>query len=338
MSGPTSTHTEETKVPTSDSDTSETEQTDSGSGAEGGDAGLLDRLRRNSRGVVVAAMVIVLLLVAGGIALDRGLMPWQDDDHTADRAAALAAARDAASTLTTLDAADPEASIAAWSEVATGELREAVESGQADFQQLITTGGFDTASSIQEAAVATFEPGEGDAAASAEVLVAIDVTLTPTNGQANLERLSLAVTVDETDDGWKASALTPVSNGTTVGGEADEIATDISAAMVRLWSYDYRDLGGVDSLVSITTPDFLDEYAATYQRIEKLAPDAKAVVKAQVTGIATIVAEDDRATVLVFLTQRARKGGDGPTAGATRLRVAVEKVDGSWVVDGVTPI
>ncbi|GAA4817950.1 hypothetical protein ACFQ0K_09405 [Nocardioides caeni] len=310
-------------------------RTESGSG-DG--SPLVATLRRPSRPVIIAA-VLVALLLAGGIAINRGVMPWQDGgDGAADRAAALTAARTAATTLTTLDAAAPEESVAAWAEVTTGELAEAVGAGEADFQKLITSGGFDTSSTIQEAAVATFD---GDAGV-AEVLVAIDVQLTPQRGQGTTERLSLAVTVEEVDDSWKASALAPLGSGDTVGGGSDalsaDIATDVASAMVSLWSYDHRRLAGVESLAPITTPDFLDEYAATYQEIERLAPQAKAVVKARVTGIATIAEDGDRATVLVFLTQRARKGGGKATTADTRLRVAVEKVDGQWRVDGVTPL
>lgn len=296
---------------------------------------LTARLRRPSRTMLVGALV-ALLLVASGVAFQQRLLPWQDDEPDVDeaRTAALASARTAATTLTTLDAAAPDASIEAWSDVTTGDLREAVATGEADFQQLITSGGYDTSSTVQEAAVATIDAAAG----TAEVLVAIDVALTPADGRPSTELLSLGITVDRTEDGWKASALAPVARGATIGGGSDAIATDVAAAMVSLWSYDHRKLAGVDAVASVTTPDFLDEYAATYAEIERLAPQTKAVVKAEVTGIATLAVDGDRATVLVFLAQQARKGKARPTIGQTRLRVAVEKVDGHWVVDQATTV
>lgn len=294
-------------------------------------------LRQPPRLVVIAVVVALLL---GGGALYYGLVVRDGSDSTgsaAGRDDALAAARSAAVVLTTLDASAPDESVAEWQDVTTGDLNDAVASGESDFQALISTGDIDTRSSVQEAAVVAFD-GE---AGTADVLVAVDVTLTPARGRETLERLGLSIAMAHTDDGWKASALTTVTAGAAAVAPTDaegaDVASAIGPAMVELWSYDYRSLSGVDALAPITTSEFLDEYAATYRRIEELAPAAKAVVQAEVTGIAVIAREDDNATVLVFLVQRARKGGADPVDADTRLRVDAELVDGTWRVDGVTP-
>lgn len=119
------------------------------------------------------------------------------------RDGALAGARDAVTALTTLDAGNPTGSIERWQAVTTGTLLESVSDGQGQFQQLIASGDVDTDATVQDAAVTELAPGLD----RADVMVALDLTLTPAQGQAEVEKLRLLVTVNKTADGWKASEL-----------------------------------------------------------------------------------------------------------------------------------
>lgn len=112
-----------------------------------------------------------------------------------------------------------------------------------------------------------------------------------------------------------------------------------SEAMVELWSYDYRKLqDGPAAAARLGTPGFVSQYAGVFENIQSLAPQAQAVVTAQVAQAAVRSLHGDRATVIVFLNQKADKRATGQTATAgARLRVEMQRVDGSWKVSSVTP-
>ncbi|KAA1420971.1 hypothetical protein F0U44_01110 [Nocardioides humilatus] len=247
-----------------------------------------------------AALVAVVCL---GAAVTYGMDAYRDGDTDAPdtgRADAVAAARKAAVTLTSRAA------------------------GRAEVDAV-----------VQEAAASSYDEKAG----AAEVLVALDVTLRPKGAPSTLQRLRLSVSMEEDGGDWKATGSRTVSVGAAAPeGDGGDLQTEISTAMTQLWSYDYRALVGVDSLAPVTTPDFLDDYASTYEQIEELAPQTSAVVTATVSGVAVIAEEGDHASLLVFLDQRARKGKARPVDAGTRLRVEAEEIDGTWRVDGVTPV
>jgi len=119
----------------------------------------------------------------------------------------------------------------------------------------------------------------------------------------------------------------------------NEVATQISGKLEKLWSYDYRRLDQQQSEVrGVATKSFLDQYAQQFQRIKELAPAQQAVVQASVVDIAVQRLAGDKAELIVFLNQVAAKGASQDvTRAAARLHVSATHVDGGWRVSGVTP-
>lgn len=118
-----------------------------------------------------------------------------------------------------------------------------------------------------------------------------------------------------------------------------DVARQAERAMADLWSYDYRDLGRTKSrLASVSTPAFRKEYARVYRNVDTLAPQAQAVVSADVVDVGVESIEGDRAKVIVFLNQTAKKRATKQTSRAgARLGVEMVRKGDTWLVDKVTP-
>ena len=72
--------------------------------------------------------------------------------------------------------------------------------------------------------------------------------------------------------------------------------------------------------------------------MRQLAPGQQAVVVATVPASAVKVLDGDRAILVVFIDQQANRGGESqPLLAAGRLRVAAQRVSGSWKIAGVQP-
>lgn len=118
-----------------------------------------------------------------------------------------------------------------------------------------------------------------------------------------------------------------------------DLARVVASDMTTLWSYDYRTLDESRAETArLGTKKFAGQYAGVFDHIEELAPAQKAVVVAKVTQVAVQRLAGDRATAIVFLSQTATKAGAGaPSTAAARLRVAMERVSGTWKVASVQP-
>ncbi len=112
--------------------------------------------------------------------------------------------------------------------------------------------------------------------------------------------------------------------------------------VVTLLSYDYRssasDLGKRDSLL---TGHFKDEYAALMR--DTVIP---AAVKQQVTtqtsvAMSSVVSADgpDKVTLLLFLNQTTQSAASkDPVLNGSRVRMALQRVGGQWLVAELTPV
>ena len=158
--------------------------------------------------VVVAAAVI--LLVGAGLTAVR----WHraENDSGLDRAHArdtvLVRAQDAAVQMSTLDYRSPDKASASWKRVATGDLYKSLVDGKNDYQQLIVAGKVITTAKTTGSAVQSLAEGN----AHAVVLVGLDVTVTPAEGQPSVEHERLVLTMTHTPTGWKAAAMEPVAS------------------------------------------------------------------------------------------------------------------------------
>ncbi len=136
----------------------------------------------------------------------------------------------------------------------------------------------------------------------------------------------------------------PDSAGTLSGPGGDAVAAAVSAVPLAL-GYDHRDLAaGLRAATAVMTPAYAEEYRATFRRTA--APRARRerqVADAVVRDAGLVRVADDRAVCLLYVDQRLL-ATDGQTldeprvTARTRLRVTLQRVDGDWLLAGLTPL
>lgn len=127
--------------------------------------------------------------------------------------------------------------------------------------------------------------------------------------------------------------------------EAEQARQDAAAAASRtvatMFSYEF---GTVDTELPKAADNLSADFRADYLKLitEAIAPGAKdkqLTVQATTQAAGIVSAENDRAVVLLYLNQitTSKDSPQGTTTGS-RVRVTVDKTDGRWLVDSVTPI
>ncbi|MDD7814988.1 hypothetical protein PP713_20715 [Mycobacterium sp. CSUR Q5927] len=103
--------------------------------------------------------------------------------------------------------------------------------------------------------------------------------------------------------------------------QPDSVEADLKAAQERLTG-DFR-----DAFIELTNNVVIP--GAKEKRISTVA---------SVPGAASVTATPNHAVVVVFVNQSAIVGSDAPTDTASSIRVALDKVDGRWLISGFDPI
>lgn len=154
--------------------------------------------------LVVGAVTAVVVATSGEDSTPAAQLPPADARAAAARDAALADGRAAMETIHSFDYRTAAEDVDRWLSVATGDLLSALEANR-DMQVERIEGARMTASSVvHEAALAEFDENAGTARMLAAVLVE-----TTQDGQEPVEKLGrMTLTLERTDDGWKASDLT----------------------------------------------------------------------------------------------------------------------------------
>ena len=159
----------------------------------------------------VLAVVAVLAVLACGTAGWFGVS-WfraahsESIDLAIERDAALREARQAAISLTTLDPVRVEESLGLWQGSVTGRLAEEFDSNRENYARMITERRSRSESKVIDAAVAELNSRQG----TARVLVGLDVTIIPEQGEPAVSQQRLQLQMARTDAGWKASGINPV--------------------------------------------------------------------------------------------------------------------------------
>ncbi|MDQ3988687.1 MAG: hypothetical protein M3291_05740 [Actinomycetota bacterium] len=157
------------------------------------------------------AVVAVLAVLACGTAGWFGVS-WvraahsESIDLAIERDTVLREARQAAVTLTTLDPVRVEESLGLWKRSVTGSLAEEFGSNREDYARMISERRSRSESKVIEAAVAELHSRQG----TARVLVGLDVTVIPEQGEPAVSQQRLQLQMTRTDAGWKASDINPV--------------------------------------------------------------------------------------------------------------------------------
>jgi len=106
-------------------------------------------------------------------------------------------------------------------------------------------------------------------------------------------------------------------------------------------SYDYRHLDAdLAKAKASTTGRFATEYAGVVDgSLRQVAAKDEVVSKASVTGSSLVTATEDRAVVLLFVTQSTtRAGAKVPTISTSRVQASLALRDGDWLVAGITTV
>jgi hypothetical protein len=149
----------------------------------------------------VAALAALFFGARWAVALgDDGL------DLAAQRDVVLVDAQQAAINLNSLDFTNIDAGLDLWEQSSTGTLLEEFRKNRAEYAKLVTDSKRITQATITDAAVAELDVRAG----IARVLVGVDVQVRPEGQEPVVTRQRLQLEMTRTDQGWKASNLSPV--------------------------------------------------------------------------------------------------------------------------------
>jgi Mce-associated membrane protein len=168
--------------------------------------------RRARNPLTLLALVLVVAAV-----LSAGWFGWSWYRAAHDDALAYSQARDEAlrvgeqaiQNLNTLDYRKAQQGIRIWEDSTTGDLHDQLVSGSAAFLGQIAQAKTVTTAKVLDGAVTELDERAG----KASVIVAVDITVTPTTGQPTDKRERLSGQLTRTGSGWKLSAVgqVPVS-------------------------------------------------------------------------------------------------------------------------------
>jgi Mce-associated membrane protein len=167
--------------------------------------------------VFVTALVLVVL--AAAFAGWAGLS-WYSAAHSGPSASAqlrdrvLQAGEQAVQNFNTLDYRKVTQGLALWEQSSTGALHEEIVAGHAQFARDIQQTKTVTTARILDGALTSLNPRSG----TANIIVALQITVTPVNGTPVTKQSRLAGRLTQTSAGWKLSALGAVPVGAAAGG------------------------------------------------------------------------------------------------------------------------
>jgi Mce-associated membrane protein len=122
------------------------------------------------------------------------------------RDASLKAAEDAAVVLNTLDYHNAEQGLTQWESVATGALLDELKGKHAEHVDDVEKARTTSTAKVLAAAVSRVAADTS----SAEVLISVEVTVTDSKGTPTVKLLREKVTMTQTGEGWKVSAITTI--------------------------------------------------------------------------------------------------------------------------------
>ncbi|MBN9108808.1 MAG: hypothetical protein J0I34_08480 [Pseudonocardia sp.] len=162
-------------------------------------------LRRGlSIAVAVGAVLVLVTGVLWIVAATSGSTRLADD-----RDAALVAARQAATTVTSVDKNDADATLARWESVAADAQLDEFRTSHDQYAQMIGQFPASAHGTVTDAAVGELDERAG----TARVIVGMDVALDD-GGKTPPTRQRLQMQMKRTDDGWKVVKIAPVGGAT----------------------------------------------------------------------------------------------------------------------------
>lgn len=161
--------------------------------------------------IAVAAVLAVLATGTAGWFGISWFRAAHDEslDLAATRDLVLREAQQIAVNLNTLDYENVQPGLDRWISSSTGQLEKEFRSNRRSYADAITQARTKTEARVLDAAVAELDPRAG----TARVLLIVDVTATKDKGEPVVNRQRLQMDMSRTEQGWKASGITPVGGG-----------------------------------------------------------------------------------------------------------------------------
>lgn len=163
----------------------------------------------------LTAVAIALVVIAAGFAAWTG-WSWYQARHSGSVAGArvrdqvLREGQQAVQNFNTLDYRRLDQGLNLWEASSTGTLHREIASGRTQFEQQIRKAKTVTTATVLEAALTSLD----QQARTANIIVALQITVKPTTGSPTTKQSRLEGTLQETSSGWKLSALGQVPTGT----------------------------------------------------------------------------------------------------------------------------
>jgi len=122
-------------------------------------------------------------------------------------------------------------------------------------------------------------------------------------------------------------------------GTTAQVSGQMRDAVQRVFSYDFARLDSNErDAADVITGQFARDFHQQFATVRELAPGQRAVVVATVPALAVKVLDGDRAIVVVFIDQQAKRGAEAaPLLAAGRLTVTAQQTNGSWKIADVEP-
>lgn len=130
----------------------------------------------------------------------------------------------------------------------------------------------------------------------------------------------------------------PPANLAFVDAEATRaVSEQITAAVTRFFSYDYRRLDGdLSETMSDTTPRYWAEVEPSLRIVRDVAPRKQVVASADVVATSVRVLEPGRAELLLFVDRRTTEATAAPQLDASSVIVKAARTGPDWKIDGMT--
>lgn len=109
--------------------------------------------------------------------------------------------------LTTLDYKHVDEGLDRWLASSTGTLRDSLAQGRDDSRKQLQDGKSSTVGKVTDAAVTELDSN------TAQVIAAVEITVTPEGGQPEVRRNRIEAGLTHTDTGWKLSSMRTVQVG-----------------------------------------------------------------------------------------------------------------------------
>ncbi|GAB11156.1 hypothetical protein GOARA_064_01580 [Gordonia araii NBRC 100433] len=137
--------------------------------------------------------------------------------------------------------------------------------------------------------------------------------------------------------GYHYFAASAGADNAETRSEIVRVANDYAT---KLSSFDYRDLNkNRESIAAMSTEDFGKKYDEMVKALTEIVANGKGVATAEVINSAVESVKDDKATVILFVNQKATNvvAPDGKNQ-PYRMVVKLQRTGGHWLVDDVQTV